>query len=542
MLPAAGPIDQWPVAEATVTPRWHQMRDHLHPFLRDLGLLLHVPAVLAVATVPVALLAGEPVALVPLVALIGLAVGVGQGLYRWGRGAQPGPLWVSLAVVALAWLLTALLCTLPFIGVALLSDTAQVGSAAVFSDPLSAFFESMSGVTSTGLTMVDRESELPTTLQWWRSLLQWVGGSGVVVLALAVVHPASSSLALFRAEGRDQRLTVDMQSTATRIAAIYGGLTVAAGLGFLAVGMAPWEALNHGMTGIATGGFTVTDDSFASYGDGIKIVGLAIIATGTVSFTALHMLVAHRELRRLRCDSELRLLALLLVGGAVLVVAADAAAPVDVPTVDVVFQWVSAQGTAGFQSGQLSTWSRATIFILILGMVVGGSAGSTTGGIKVARLAWLLKSTVARFRTVEEPEGDATHYHWNGHPVARGDAVTRVGGAASLVTLWLLTLALGTVALLLATGERLPFEEVLFEAASALGNVGLSTLTTADLGGTAKSVLVVLMWTGRLEILGVLVLLTAPVFARPRAAARPSESEEYDQSTTQADEPTAGRP
>ncbi len=202
---------------------------------------------MAAVSAPVALLTGDHYAVPVLVGMAAAGFGAGQVLLRRYRQANRGSTPLSMATVALAWLLTALFAAAVLYGLAVTAG-ARAGAARVYTDDWSALFEGMSGVTSTGLTMVTREGELPAIVQWWRTLLQWVGGVGVVVFGLALLNPGQDEAALYQAATRS-----DVQSTARRIGLLFVAMTAASIAAFAAVGMPLWEAINHGMTGIATG-------------------------------------------------------------------------------------------------------------------------------------------------------------------------------------------------------------------------------------------------------------------------------------------------
>jgi trk system potassium uptake protein len=461
----------------------------------DLGVLLFVPSLMAGLSVPVALAAGEPHALAPLAVTGGGTAAIGAGLVHRNRHARTSKAWPAVEVVALGWLLTGLASALVFWGVALAGDGRHQADEA-FLDPWNAVFEGLSGITSTGLTMVDgTEADLSRTLQWWRSLLQWFGGVGVALFAIGFAHTSSGLRVLYEAEGRSDDLAADVRTTVRRTWLVYLGLTGAAVLALLATEQRPWEALNHGVTAISTGGFTVTSDSLAGYGAATKLVAAALMLVGSISFVAHHVLLVRRDPRRWWRLTPVRAQLVVLLLGLVLVVLVGGLADPDVPVVDRTVQWVSASATAGLSAVEdVGVWSTPVLLLLVVGMAIGAPSGSTGGGIKVDRVAWLAKGALARLR------GRRTEVHWDGAPVQSDRRGEAIGHAAAVLGLWLGTLVLGGAALWLVTGA--PAREVLFDATSALGNVGLDTgVVGPDLGWDAKAILVALMYLGRLELL-----------------------------------------
>lgn len=219
------------------------------------------------------------------------------------------------------------------------------------------------------------------------------------------------------------------------------------------------------MTGIATGGFTVTDDSFAGYGTGTQLVALVVITVGAVSFVAHHLLVVERDLRAWWRFT---------------------------PTRAQIVWW--AVGLAG--------WGPLLLPVLIIAMVVGAPSGSTGGGLKLDRPVWLLKDVLSRVRGTPRDPAPLT---WDGGPVEPEARHRSVRHAGEMLGLWLLTLAVGTVALSWSSGVR--DWTVLFDAASALSNVGLDPgVVDGDLRPAGKLLVTGLMYLGRLELLAALVL------------------------------------
>lgn len=283
-----------------------------------------------------------------------------------------------MAVVAAGWLAVGL-------AAGVLWGTAMVdgpdAATSVYRDPFSALFEGISGATSTGLTVAaGLESELPATMQWWRFILQWVGSVGVIIFTLAVASTEAKGPLLLEAATRPELLGDDVPVTARRISALFSGMTAAAVVALLIAGVEPWEALNHGLTAIATGGFTITDDSFAGYGASTQIMAAIPIASGAVSFVAHYQLLVRRQPRVFVQGTQQRTLAFGSVAGTLLLGAVFWAEAGTADPADVVFQWTSALATAGFSTVDLSTWGSGALLLLVAGMVMGGSPGSTAGG------------------------------------------------------------------------------------------------------------------------------------------------------------------
>lgn len=472
----------------------------------DVGQLLFVPAGMAAVSLPMAVAVGDHHALVPLgVAAVGSAT-IGGALVHRYRHAQALHRWPAVEVIAIGWLLAGLVTA------AVLAGIAHAGPAdaadAVFRNPVDALFEGMSGITSTGLTIAEgRESQLSPIVQWWRSLAQWVGGIGVVLFALGVGHTAARVSELYAAEGRSDELAGDVRHTARSMVAIYVALSVATVLAFWATEQDGWTALNHGLTGIATGGFSVTDDSFAGFGTGTLIVAMVAMVLGSITFVAHHLLLVDHDLRAWWRLTPLRAQVLWFSAGFGVLLLVTALGAPDVAVVDVLFQWVSAASTTGFASdAALEAWAPLALVLLVVAIVIGAPSGSTGGGLKLDRAVWLAKDAVRRARGFR---GVPPQMSWDGAPVDAEPRRRWVRHAGEMLGLWVLTLAVGTAIMISLTDA--PVLQVLFDTASAMSNVGLDAdVIDGDLEDGAKLTIAVLMFVGRLELLTALVLASQP--------------------------------
>ena len=490
--------------------------------LQSLRMILRVPAAMGVGTAALAWLALDEGHLAPAwLALAAAAAGLDLALGPLSRRSRnrhsTGEI---LATMALAWALIGALGTLPLVVAAALEGGA--GSAMrAFDDPLSALFESVSGFTSTGLTMVSRPDELPATVQLWRSLTEWVGGAGLALAMLTLINPdRDGGDELF-----DSELSVahgdSVRRVARRVWTLYVVLT-AFGVGlFAACGMAWWEALNHGMTAISTGGFSVTADSFGAYGAPAQLAAMLVMLLGAVSFGVVLRAIERRDPLELAGHGPTRV----LLGGIALAVGllwlSRLEFETDAGALALPFQAVSAFATAGFSTVSLGDWHSAPLAVLIACMAIGGTSGATTGGFKTDRLLLLGRGVVWRLRRLFRTDGEGREHDVDGERLGTKDARLRVEGAATLVALWVATWLLGCLALAPVAGEDRTFTQVAFEVMSAQAGVGLSVgITDAELAPGGKWTLIALMWAGRLELIAAFALLWLPFARRALRAAR----------------------
>ncbi|NDL67822.1 TrkH family potassium uptake protein [Anaerotalea alkaliphila] len=415
------------------------------------------------------------------------ALGLGFALSRIPPGqARRLSVGQDAVIVSLVWTLAVLLSALPFYLGGLLDFTGSV-------------FESVSGWSTTGLTVLDVE-ETPRIYLLFRSMLQFYGGVGLVLILVSALSE-TFGLNLYSAEGHPDRLLPNLLASSRLILTIYLGYMAAGTLLFRVLGMDTFDALNHSMTSLSTGGFTTRAASLGHFNSlPLELACILLMVLGATAFPA-HLLLLTGRVRTFLQLGETRLFLFLLalsvpaMGFAAL---KDAYAGTGPWVRAALFQTVSALTTTGFSTVDLTRWHPFPIFVIILLMVVGGGAGSTAGGIKLFRVHLLLMSLLwtlkGRFspphgvvqHKVRRPEG----------PVPADAPLVEHAGAYALC--YLLLLAGGT-GVLLAYGY--PLQEALFEYASALGTVGLS------LGVTAPGAPAPVLWAetlgmlfGRLEI------------------------------------------
>jgi trk system potassium uptake protein TrkH len=431
---------------------------------------------------------------------------IGALIVRLSEPANPSRV-KRLAMVAAMWLGFTALCA----GVLrLVFVVAGDGGVSVLLDPWSLWFEMASATSTTGLTMLDDPSLADPWLQWYRSIVQWAGAFGVVLFAVLVAEPSGDSDTLVGASWNDAPGDTAGE-TARRVGAILVSLSAVAIVALICVGEPVWRAVNHGLTAAATGGFSITPTSAAASGAAAQVVLAMVALVSAVSFGTIWDVV-RRTGAPLWRRTQIRFAAAITCGGIV----ASLLVRDDRPIGTVVFDSISASTTAGFSIASSSPALPAIATITIVSMFVGGAAGSTAGGVKVARVAWLLKAA-RRWLPGGTTVDDHAAYQWDSLRVDPDDARVRVFGAAALMTTWLLTVCVGVV--VLATVNRtVPVGDVVFETVSAGFGVGLSaSLTSADNDAITKATLSVLMLAGRVEITAFLVLLIAPVARVERA-------------------------
>jgi trk system potassium uptake protein TrkH len=498
-----------------MSPSIFRGRQDLYIILRDLGLLVPVVGIMATISLVVPLIFGETFAFAPLAITAGISFALGAALYIPFRNAGEAELKHGMIIAAFGWLLVAALGALPFVLTALFAEGKDASETLLyFRDPASAFFESISGYTGTGLTMAARADLLPKSLQWWRSFTEWIGGMGVIVLMLSILagpRPGAARYSLYYAEARGEKIHPSITSTLRTMWWIFFLYTFISVVALWGAGMPIWEAINHAMTGISTGGFSVTDNSIASYNSvAIELVLVPIMLLGAISF-AVHYEMMRGRGRVLWEDFQTRwFLGIALIGIAALTLENLLVIGGAESVRHSAFQLVSAITCTGFQSVDLSVWSATGKLLLAAAMFIGGAAGSTAGGIKVMRMLILLKGVQWRFRKIVSPRRAIVPFRLGPTTIDESEVGQRLEDASLITFLWLLLLGLGIVMLLHTVSSEYTLSDVVFEVASAQGNVGLSVgITQPTMTLASKLTLCFNMWIGRLEIIPVLMLVRA---------------------------------
>ncbi len=486
------------------------MKIKLTAISRDVSRFLLIPIGMLLLSLPVCLIAREWFAVLPFLYSLAIASLLALLLYILGKKNDEVSTKQTLLSVAISWGLIAIIGGLPLWFTALALGDAATPTVGYFGDPLNSMFEGFSGFTSAGLTMTIRESELPASLQWWRSFIEWTGGLGLIVFAVALLEPFQDQYALYQAEGRQTRIRLTATRTVRRICIIYGLYTAASVILLRVTGMNWWAALNHSMTAIATGGFSVTDSSMAAYSAPIKLAVVLVMIMGAIAFER-HDRFLSGKLSALWQDRQHRLLLILIASGCIFTAVEQFSDSGQFGWVDNIFQWTSALTTCGFSAQSVQFMSTNNKLLLSLAMVIGGAVGSTAGGIKLARVLALAEGILWHFRKPGLTQHQTYVRRINDKVLDPDQASRQVESAAVLLALWLLCLIVCVLVLVKIVPNEYTLSDVIFESTSALGAAGLSSgITGPSLHWLGKCALMLMMWMGRLEIIPVVMLLTVP--------------------------------
>jgi trk system potassium uptake protein TrkH len=410
----------------------------------------------------------------------------------------------GFAIVTLGWTMFSLLGCLPFI---------FSGYIPSFTD---AFFETMSGFTTTGATILVDIQKLPHGLLFWRSFTHWLGGMGIIVLSLAILpFLGVGGMQLFKAEVPGpvpDKLTPRVTETAKILWGVYIVISLAETILLMFGGMSLFDALCHTFGTMATGGFSTKNASIGYYQSPyIEYVIIVFMIIAGTNFS-LHYRLLRGDFKAHLKNNEL-LLFLGLIGGATIFIGYDTLLhhypELEVAFRKTLFQVTSIITTTGYGTADYEQWAFSSQFILFLFMFIGGCAGSTGGGMKVIRLYVLIKFVRAEVRRLLHPS--AVIPIRVGHTVIPREIVTNVLGFLALLT------GLFITGVILMSVLGLDLESSFGAVAATLGNIGPGlgsvgpTDNYAHIPVLGKWVLTFFMLAGRLEIYTVLILF-APSF------------------------------
>ena len=429
------------------------------------------------------------------------ASGLGQAMVKAGGEAKEDLRRIeALAVVSATWLLVAHLGAVPYVWVGL--------------PPIDAFFESMSGFTTTGATILVDFDSLGRAMMFWRSLTQWLGGMGVITLFVAILPRLAIDMRqIFFAEApgpTDQKLTPRLRQTAAYLWRLYIGLTLAEAIALTVAGLPMYDAVCHAMTTLAAGGFSPHAESIMGYNNSVAewiICGFMFLAGA--NFALQYRALLGRPAALLRDDEFRAYTGIVVIAAACLTLflwnAGDGAS-VRAAT----FQTLSILTTTGFASVNFELWTDQAKVILMALMFIGGCAGSAAGGPKVLRHVLVGRYTLLELRRTLHPRGVL--------PVKLGGKVVPDEIMRRVLVFFLFYILMFAVCAAVVIGLGADTVTGFTATIATLGNIGpgLSTVgpmsSYAHLHSASKILLTLAMWIGRLEVLTVLALLRPEVW------------------------------
>ena len=437
-----------------------------------------------------------------------LTLFVGMASFLANRGGARGlSVRQAFVLTTLAWVVLAAFAALPFY-------FAEAGLGYV-----DAVFEATAGLTTTGATVMTQLDDRPAGILLWRALLQWMGGIGIIVMAVAVLPMLRiAGMQLFQTESSDQEKMLPRTARiAIVISTIYLVFSVLCFLAYWAAGMTAFDALAHAMTTVSTAGFSTHDDSIGIFDSlELELVAMVFMVLGALPFV-IYMQMARGRFVPLWQDAQVRWFIAILAGAIALLTAwrlhaAPGQEPLGQILRETAFNVVAIATTTGYSSADFGAWGGFAVAIFFFLFFLGGCSGSTAGGIKMFRVHVLAATLYTQLRRLIQRHGVfVAHYN----TVQITEPVAQAVSAYTVILLggfFVLTLGLAA--------HDLDFITSASGAAAALGNIGpgLGPIIGpgghyASLPGGAKLLLCLGMLMGRLELFTVLVLFT-PAFWR----------------------------
>ena len=393
----------------------------------------------------------------------------------------------GMIIAAVAWLWAALIGSLCLV----------MGTHVDF---LNAFFESMSAWTGSGLSIFTNVEILPKSILFLRSLEQWVGGLGVIIVIIGIlIRPGTAAARLYKSEAREEKIKPSITGTVKTIWWIYLFYTVVGILLYIAAGMPIFDAINNTFTNLSTGGMSVKNDNIGAYHSlAIYIITMILMVIGGTSFLVHYKALKGRAIDVLR-DIQFQTTIIMIALFSILLIVGTKFA-----TIDAVFFVISALSCTGSNIQPVNVmfnWPDYAKIIITACMIIGMSAGSTTGALKLIRIITLVKGIYWEILRIISPAGSVIPRKISGKAV--GDEEIREAGGylflyfIFLFASWLVLMQYGYGGI-----------NSIFEVASAQGNVGLSTgIVAPTMPPLTEIFLIINMWVGRIEIIPVLVLL-----------------------------------
>ncbi len=362
-----------------------------------------------------------------------------------------------------------------------------------------ALFENMSAWTGSGMTFFVNVEILPKSILFLRSLEQWIGGLGIVIIFIGILIRAGTAASrLYKSEAREEKIKPNIANTLRKALEIYLIYTAAGIILFILAGLPIFDAINLTFTSISTGGMSIKNANVGFYQNSlVYIITMALMILGATSFS-IHYKIVKTKGKSVLKDVQFQLLICLILIASAFILVTNKMVPIEE-----LFTIVSAITTTGANvvpPYELARWSSASLIVLMVLMLIGGSSGSTGGGLKLIRVITVLKGMNLTITNLVSPEGRVVNTRIGGKKINERE----IKEASAYIVIFLMFLVCGWIIMTLYGYD--PFT-ALFDVISIQSNNGLSTgIVFGGLPMPVKLTLIFLMWIGRLEIIPVLVV------------------------------------
>ena len=455
---------------------------YLGYIMQGLGVVLLLPII-------VALIYGEYINTAAFIIPCAISLGIGTFFVKRFQNYTKLRLKHGMVISSFAWLWASLL------GATIMAISLDIH----FVDAL---FENMSAWTGSGMTFFVNVEILPRSILFLRSLEQWIGGLGIVIIFIGIlIRSGTAASRLYKSEAREEKIKPNITNTLRKALEIYLVFTVIGIILFVLVGLPIFDAVNLTFTSISTGGMSIKNANIGFYQNNlVYIISIALMILGATSFT-IHYAVVKTKGKAMLKDIQFQMLIFLIVIASIIILTTNNIVPIEG-----IFTVVSAVTTTGANivpPQELAVWNGSSLVVLMILMIIGGSTGSTVGGLKLIRVMTVLKGLNLTITNLISPEGRVVSTRISGKRINERE----IKEASAYVCLFLMFLAFGWFIMTLYGFD--PFT-ALFDVISVTSNNGLSTgIVYGGLPLVVKITLIFLMWIGRLEIIPVLVVMRA---------------------------------
>lgn len=480
--------------------KWIYNKEDYLLLIRELGLLLLLVSGMLLIPLIVAFIYGEGSAYRPFIYSSLISAGLGL-LLRLAPGRTRFERKHAIGLVVFSWPLISIPSALPLY----LSNTAPTF--------LDAYFEAVSGWTTTGLSTIGANADLfLQSINFWRHLMQYFGGLGIIIMGIVVLVPlkdweVTSELAV--AAGKQYRIVPSLNNTLKIISLMYLVLLAVGSIAYYFSGLGSFDAVCHTMAGLSTGGFSTRGASVGAYNMlPVTLVSIPIMILGGTNFVLLYYLL-RGDLKQYLPDIETKvfwILWMIFCGSLILWTLFGGGIEMDIP--DILFMITSALTTTGWSTTPAQAvflqWAPLGLLFIIVSMLVGANSSSTGGGIKAYRVGLIIKNIFWITKDVVTPDSLVKTKRYR-HLQNKLADDTLLQSIMTFIYLYGLILFISFV---IFTVYGYPIIESFYEVTSAIGTVGLSSgITSLGLETLPKIILIVNMWLGRIEILPVLYFI-----------------------------------
>lgn len=362
-----------------------------------------------------------------------------------------------------------------------------------------ALFENMSAWTGSGMTFFVNVEILPKSILFLRSLEQWIGGLGIVIIFIGIlIRSGTAASRLYKSEAREEKIKPNIANTLRKALEIYLIYTAAGIILFILAGLPIFDAVNLTFTSISTGGMSIKNANVGFYQNSlVYIITMALMILGATSFS-IHYKIVKTKGKSVLKDVQFQLLIFLIAIASIFILVTNKMVPIEE-----LFTIISAITTTGANvvpPYELASWGGSSLIVLMVLMLIGGSSGSTSGGLKLIRIITVLKGMNLTVTNLVSPEGRVVSTRIGGKKINERE----IKEASAYIVIFFMFLVFGWIMMTIYGYD--PFT-ALFDVISLQSNNGLSTgIVFGGLPIPLKLTLIFLMWIGRLEIIPVLVV------------------------------------